>query len=73
MAQRTIALRVDGMSCAHCACRVEQALQEQPGVTSVSVDLDRGHVNVQVSEDGASAEELAAAIKAVGYDATAAS
>lgn len=71
MAERTVALRVNGMSCVHCACRIEQALRELPGVNAVAVDLDRGHVNVQVSEDGASAEELAAAVKAAGYDATA--
>jgi len=71
MPGRTVALRVNGMSCAHCACRVEGALQDQPGVTAVAVDLDRGMVNVQVTDDGASGDELAAAVKAVGYDATA--
>lgn len=64
-----IALRIEGMSCVHCACRVEQALQKQPGVTSVAVDLDGGSAEVQVSDNGASGEDLAAAVKAVGYEA----
>lgn len=71
MSERTVALRVNGMSCVHCACRIEQALGELPGVRAVAVDLDRAHVNVTVADDGASADEMAAAVRAVGYDATA--
>jgi len=35
-------VRIDGMHCAHCISAVTQALMEIEGVTSVTVDLDKG-------------------------------
>jgi cation transport ATPase len=38
MIRKTI--QIDGMSCAHCKARVENALQKVDGVSSVVVDLE---------------------------------
>ena len=37
-------INVDGMSCSHCAKRVENSLKEVDGVIKVSVNLDKKEV-----------------------------
>lgn len=37
-------MNVDGMSCSHCAKRVENSLKEVEGVLKVSVNLDKKEV-----------------------------
>ena len=37
-------INVDGMSCSHCAKKVENSLKEIDGVIKVSVNLDRKEV-----------------------------
>lgn len=37
-------INVDGMSCSHCAKRVENSLKEVDGVLKVSVNLDKKEV-----------------------------
>ena len=37
-------INVDGMSCSHCAKRVENSLKEVEGVLKVSVNLDKKEV-----------------------------
>jgi Cu+-exporting ATPase len=58
-------LAVDGMSCAHCVARVEQALRSVPGV--VAVDVDLGSQSARVS--GAAPHQAIAALDAQGYPA----
>ena len=37
-------VKIDGMSCSHCAKRVENSLKEVDGVLKVSVNLDKKEV-----------------------------
>ncbi len=62
----TLEFNVEGMTCASCVGRVERALKGVAGVRTVSVNLatERASVSGQ-----ASAGDLLAAIKKVGYEA----
>ncbi|UVW27450.1 heavy metal translocating P-type ATPase [Massilia sp. H6] len=66
----TVSLSISGMSCASCAGRVEKALKNTPGVTGASVNLatEKAHVTAI----GVSADQLIAAVRQAGYDASAA-
>ncbi|MBQ2713330.1 MAG: heavy metal translocating P-type ATPase [Clostridia bacterium] len=57
---------VDGMSCKHCAARVETALMEVEGVENAIVNLKKKQVTVYL-EDPSVQEKLPAAIEAAGY------
>ncbi len=61
----SMTLSVQGMMCAHCATRVEDALKAVKGVRSVKVDL--AAATVCVEGVGVTREALAAAITAAGY------
>ena len=58
---------VTGMSCAACTARVEQAVSGVKGVTSCSVSLLTNSMGV---EGTASAEEIIAAVRDAGYEAS---
>ncbi|MGA5465849.1 cation transporter [Mycobacterium sp. NPDC050041] len=58
-------LNVRGMSCGHCVAAITSAVSPLPGVTEVTVDLERGLVTVDGTADGAS---VVAAIEDTGYD-----
>jgi copper chaperone CopZ len=57
--------RIEGMMCSHCQAKVEQGIGALEGVTSVTVDLDKGLASV---EGAVSAEAVAKAVNALGYD-----
>lgn len=59
-------LKVDGMSCGHCASAIEKALEESGA--SGKVDLAGKKVEVQYDESKVSLESLKAAIEDQGYD-----
>ena len=65
---RTIALTVEGMTCASCVSRVERALSAVPGVASADVNLAAERATIQGSADPAS---LVRAIENAGYKARA--
>lgn len=58
---------VTGMSCAACTARVEKAVSGVKGVTSCSVSLLTNSMGV---EGTAAAEEIIAAVREAGYDAS---
>lgn len=58
-------MRVEGMDCASCAVKIENALRRVPGVTDVAVSVAAG--NVTVRHDGVDIGTLAARITALGY------
>ena len=62
----TKTITIEGMMCAHCANRVQQALQAIPGVSAV-IDLEGGKAIVQ----GALPDDktLADAVEKAGYKA----
>ena len=59
-------MSVDGMACAHCAGRVEQALSQIPGVISASVNLTEKSVTIQ-ADDSVSDSALTDAVRDAGY------
>jgi heavy metal translocating P-type ATPase len=70
-AEQTIALKIDGMTCADCVARVERALKATRGVTSASVNLATERATVTLLEGAATAQALAAAVARAGYKAAA--
>ncbi len=61
----TYRLRVEGMTCAHCAARVEQAALGVDGVREAKVDLRAGEVRLR----GGRPHQVIEAIEAAGYSA----
>lgn len=59
-------LIVEGMSCKHCAARVEKALKEVAGVKSAVVDLENKSADVE-ADDSTSLKDLAHAVTNAGY------
>ena len=58
-------LKVNGMTCNHCAMAVTRALQELDPAAEVKVDLPAGKVQVRTK---AAAGDVAAAIVEAGYE-----
>ncbi|HHH13761.1 MAG TPA: heavy metal translocating P-type ATPase [Thiolapillus brandeum] len=59
-------LRVEGMTCGHCASRVEQAALGVEGVASARVDLEAGILEVS----GGRPHQVIEAVREAGYEAT---
>jgi copper chaperone len=63
-----VTYRISGMTCGHCVKAVEKALSRVPGVTQVlRVDLAKGEAQL---EGNPRFEEVVAAVKGEGYEAT---
>jgi P-type Cu+ transporter len=67
----SLRLRIEGMTCASCAARVEKAIAEVPGVVEASVNLATEVADVRVASGGAAAAKLVAAVEKAGYGAQA--
>lgn len=67
--ERTIDLKVEGMTCASCVGRVERALRAAPGVLSAQVNLATERATVTMLE-GVEATALVSAVEKAGYHAT---
>lgn len=63
--QMTQTYIVEGMACPHCKANVERAVLAIPGVTAVTVDLDKKTADVEGEFDS---EAVLNAIKAAGYE-----
>lgn len=61
----TKTLKIEGMSCKHCAMRVEKALNGLPGVTA-AVNLETAAATVNAETDVSDAA-LAAVVSNAGY------
>lgn len=61
-------IRVEGMDCASCATKIENALQRMPGVTEVNVSVAGGTVSVR--HDQADTEAITSQISNLGYAVT---
>jgi heavy metal translocating P-type ATPase len=66
MSTPALRFEVDGMHCASCAVRVEQALREQPGVTEASVNFASAEARVLIDDPNA-ASALIEAVARTGY------
>src|SRR3954447_7108420 len=67
-ALHTTALRIEGMTCASCAGRVERALSRVPGVVSASVNLATEQARV-VAGGPVATSDLLEAVENAGYHA----
>jgi Cu+-exporting ATPase len=68
IAEREVALRIDGMTCASCVARVEKALAKVPGVVAASVNLATERATVRVLST-VPPSALKAAVSQAGYSA----
>jgi Cd2+/Zn2+-exporting ATPase len=69
-------LRIEGMDCASCALKIENAVRRLPGVTDVEVSYTAGTLALRLDGDRTPAHAIAEQVKALGYrplDAAAAS
>jgi len=64
----TVSVGVGGMTCAGCAGRVEKRLKAVPGVLGASVNLALERADVTAPAGSVSAQDLAEAIAAAGYE-----
>lgn len=67
MAQNSLQIEVQNLSCAGCAGRAERALQAVPGVRDVSVNFANG--TAQMIADGADLAQITDALEAANYPA----
>ena len=71
--ERTLELKISGMTCASCVGRVERALRAVPGVLEASVNLATEGATVRLFEGAAGVDALTVAVAKAGYAAEAAS
>ena len=60
-------LQVHGMTCQNCARGVERKLSATPGVHKATVKLEEHSATVEYDEERVNPEELAAAVRQLGY------
>lgn len=65
--EMTAHLPVDGIHCAGCVSRVEDALTDLPGVAQAAVNLATGEARVLFRPDEVSLAQMVEAIESVGY------
>lgn len=68
---RSVTLEVQGMNCAACPITVKKALKNVPGVSEVKVDYKSGIAEVDYDPNKTGPDDLAKAVAAAGYPATA--
>ena len=61
-------LAVEGMTCSSCVRHVTAALRDLPGIGEVEVTLKDGKVRVAYDPEGASTDEMIAAVNEAGYE-----
>lgn len=67
MANKTYNLRVEGMTCAACAHRVEKAIKKQSGITKVRVNLATEKATFSGDPGNFNIDELSKRISQIGY------
>ena len=67
---KTVSLNISGMSCEHCASKVEKALKHVNGVKEAKVNLKNNKATVTVASAAASTELLIKAVSDAGFDAS---
>ena len=61
-------IKISGMRCGHCVASVTKALEEIPGVSNVTVDLDKGEASYDENPP-VDREVVKAAISKIGFEA----
>jgi len=67
---QTLTLEINGMTCDHCAQRVEKALRAVKGVSAVRVERESGKAIVTFDSAAATPDALEAAVRKSGYQPT---
>ena len=65
---KTVVIHISGMSCNHCAQRVESSLNKVPGVVEAKVSFNEKEAIVKYSPDQVGPEKLKEIIKNTGYE-----
>ena len=65
----TTTLKLRGMACAACANKVEETLQEVPGVATAQVNFAAEQASVDYDEQRTTLERILTAVTDVGFDA----
>ncbi len=65
----TKVIHIDGMSCVHCAAKVEKALAALPVVADVKVDLESKTATVKLKKD-IDTQTLKSTVETLGYSVT---
>lgn len=60
-------LRIEGMDCAACALKIENAMQRLPGVSDIAVSYANGTLALQLDEDRTAPRTIAEKVRALGY------
>lgn len=60
---------IQGMGCASCAAKIEQATRKLPGVASANVNLATEKLNIEYNHQELTANEIMRAVKEAGYQA----
>lgn len=60
---------IQGMGCASCAAKIEQATRKLPGVASANVNLATEKLNIEYNHQELTANEIMQAVKEAGYQA----
>jgi copper chaperone CopZ len=68
MAIETLNLAVRGMTCGNCARSVERKLSATPGVTKVTVELDKARATVEYDVTLVQPEAISNAVRQLGYE-----
>ncbi|GAA3021478.1 copper chaperone CopZ [Tetragenococcus solitarius] len=62
---------IEGMNCAHCVMRIENAVNELPGIQKVNIHLKRNNGVIKFDETKVNSQQIAEKINETGYDAKA--
>jgi copper chaperone CopZ len=73
MAIEILNLAVHGMTCGNCARSVERKLSATPGVTKVTVELDKASATVEYDVTLVQPAAIANAVRQLGYEVPASS
>jgi len=65
--ERTVTLKVDGMSCQHCRKAVENALKSLIGVKAAEVNLARKTALITFDPDQLTTDDMRKALEQAGY------
>lgn len=71
MSEKSLKLKVDGMTCDHCVETVLTALSSVPGVKFADVSVKEGSATVEYDDSQAKPEDFSSAVNEAGYSAQA--
>jgi Cd2+/Zn2+-exporting ATPase len=64
---KPLTFRIEGMDCAACATKIENALRRLPGVSDIAVSYGQGSLSLLVDEDRTSRVTIEGRVRALGF------